>query len=49
MWGFYGLFNTLFNALWIVPTVFFFLGIINASNGKTKPLPLIGERFTIIK
>ena len=29
--------------------VFAILGIINAANGVCKPLPLIGDRFTLIK
>ena len=48
-WGIYGLFSTVLNALWIVPTVLMILGIINAVNGVTKPLPIIGDKLTIIK
>ena len=33
----------------IASFVLFIMGIINASNGKMKPLPLIGELFQIIK
>ena len=47
--GVYGMLNTLLNVLWIAPMVLFVLGVINAANGRTKPLPVIGELFTIIK
>jgi len=47
--GIYGILSIVLNALWIVPTVFMILGIVNAVNGKEKPLPVIGEMFTIIK
>ena len=40
--GLLGLVNLGFFILWIV-------GIVNASNGKKEPLPVIGELFTIIK
>lgn len=36
-------------AFWIASLVFAILGIINAANGVCKPLPLIGNRFTLIK
>ena len=48
-WGFYGVLNNLLSILWIAPTVLLVLGVINAANGRTKPLPVIGELFTIIK
>jgi len=47
-WRILGLFGTLFGLLWIVPFIFFILGIINAANGQMKKLPIIGG-FTIIK
>jgi len=47
--GIYGILSTLLNLLWLVPTIFLVLGIINAVNCRTKPLPVIGELFTIIK
>jgi hypothetical protein len=49
MWGTYNLLSTLFNTLWLAPIALLVLGIINASNGTTKPLPIIGEKFTLIK
>jgi uncharacterized membrane protein len=49
MWGAYSLLSTLFNTLWLAPIALLVLGIINASNGTTKPLPIIGEKFTLIK
>jgi len=48
-WGLYGTLNSIVNLLWIAPTVLLVLGVINAANGRTKPLPVIGELFTIIK
>ena len=48
-WALYGVFNTVLSTLWFVPTVLLILGVINAVNGKTKPLPIIGDKFTIIK
>jgi uncharacterized membrane protein len=48
-WGLIGIITTLINLLWIVPTILLIIGIMNAANNKTKPLPIIGERFTIIK
>jgi len=49
LWGLFGVFSVILNALWLVPTIFLILGIINAANGSIKPLPLIGDKFTIIK
>ncbi|MDR3315118.1 MAG: zinc ribbon domain-containing protein [Coriobacteriales bacterium] len=48
-WGIYGPISMLLSALWLVPLVFCILGIINAVNGKTAPLPIIGDKFSIIK
>ena len=48
-WGIYGILSTMLNALWIVPTVLMILGIVNVVNGKEKPLPIIGDKLTIIK
>jgi len=47
--GAYSTMNTIFTLLWVAPTIFVILGIINASNGSMKPLPIIGDKFTIIK
>ena len=48
-WPVYGLFNTVISIIMWVPVVFLILGIINAVNGVTKPLPVIGDKLTIIK
>ena len=48
-WGIFGIFTTIINALWIVPTVLMVIGIINAVNERTKTLPIIGDKLTIIK
>jgi len=48
-WGLLGILGTILNLLWLAPAIFLILGIINASNGNEKPLPLIGNKFTIIK
>ena len=39
----------LLSICWIVVPVLMIMGIINAANGRMKPLPLIGTLFTIIK
>jgi uncharacterized membrane protein len=38
----------LLGLLWLVPLIFVILGIVNASQGKLQPLPVIGK-ITIIK
>jgi len=48
-WGILGIFTIIINALWIVPTVLMIIGIINAVNNRTKSLPLIGDKLTIIR
>ncbi|MDR1699862.1 MAG: zinc-ribbon domain-containing protein [Lachnoclostridium sp.] len=49
LWGFFAIITALLGViLWISPTVFMILGIINAATGKKKPLPIIGS-FKIIK
>jgi uncharacterized membrane protein len=45
LWAIYALVNF---AAWVGVIVLLVLGIINAANGRMKPLPLIGK-FTIIK
>ncbi|MCE5234847.1 MAG: zinc-ribbon domain-containing protein [Clostridiaceae bacterium] len=47
-WGVWSLLTTLFSLLWIIPAIFCVMGIINASKGEMKPLPVIGG-FHIIK
>jgi len=48
-WGVYGPLNTILSALWLVPTALCVLGIVNAVNGKTEPLPVIGNKVSLIK
>ena len=48
-WGIYGLLSVVLNILWIAPTVLLIIGIVNAVQGQTKPLPVIGDKVTIIK
>ncbi|MDR3299039.1 MAG: zinc-ribbon domain-containing protein [Candidatus Accumulibacter sp.] len=48
-WGIYGILSTVLSILWLVPTILCVVGILNAVNGRTKPLPVIGDKFTIIK
>jgi len=48
-WGLLAILSTILNFLWIVPTILLIIGIINAASGNEKPLPLIGNMFTIIK
>lgn len=47
-WGVWSLLTTILSLLWIVPAIFCVLGIINASKGEMKPLPVIGG-ITILK
>jgi uncharacterized membrane protein len=35
--------------VWLGTLVLMIIGILNAANGKMKPLPVIGGRFTLIK
>ena len=42
-WGIYGLFSSLIGLLWLAPTVFAVMGIVSAVQGKTQPLPIIGN------
>lgn len=49
LWPVFGVLSAILNALWLVPTIFLILGIINAAGGNTKTLPIIGDKFTIIK
>jgi len=48
-WALLGILGIILNLLWFVPIIFMILGIINASSGKEKPLPLIGNKITILK
>jgi uncharacterized membrane protein len=47
-WFLWAIFSLVGFAVWVVVIVLLVLGIINAVNGKMKPLPVIGK-FTIIK
>jgi len=42
-------FSLIWIAVWIFYIVCVIMGIINASKGEAKPLPLIGNLFTILK
>jgi len=48
-WGIFGLASTVLNTVMLIPIVLLILGVVNASNGVKKPLPVIGELFTVIK
>lgn len=48
-WGILGVFSAILNLVWILPMILTVIGIINASSGKAKHLPVIGNKFTIIK
>lgn len=48
LWAIYSLCATILNLVYIVFTVLAVIGIVNALNGKTKELPLIGK-FQILK
>jgi uncharacterized membrane protein len=47
-WGAYGLITTVLSLLWLIPAILCVVGIINAVNGRMKPLPVIGG-INIIK
>jgi len=48
-WGLYGVLSTILSILWLAPTALLIIGIINAAGGSFKPLPVIGDKITIIK
>ena len=48
LWGLIAILAVISNLIWLLPTVLCILGIINAVNRKTVPLPIIGK-WTIIK
>lgn len=52
-WSFIFAIAIVFSLLWIAVSIFSFvcvvLGIITASKGEAKPLPVIGNLFTILK
>ena len=41
--------SLILSLLYLVPLVLLIVGVVNAVGGKTKPLPVIGNLFTIIK
>ena len=43
--GLYFIGNLLTYAVYILSVVFFIMGLINASNGQEKHLPMLGEKF----
>jgi uncharacterized membrane protein len=47
-WGLWSVITTILSFLWLIPTILCEVGIINAVNGRYKPLPLIGG-ISIIK
>jgi uncharacterized membrane protein len=47
-WGAWGAASVILGLVWFIPTIFCIIGIVNAAQGRMKPLPLIG-RFRIIK
>ncbi|OGU11093.1 MAG: hypothetical protein A2X61_00265 [Ignavibacteria bacterium GWB2_35_12] len=52
-WTFYLTIGIVFSLLWIAVWIFslvcIIMGILTASKGEAKPLPLIGNLFTILK
>ncbi|TAL67573.1 MAG: DUF4870 domain-containing protein [Bacteroidetes bacterium] len=52
-WGFFLTIGIVFSLLWIAVWIFalvcIIMGIITASKGEAKPLPVIGNLFTILK
>ncbi len=52
-WSFLFSFAIIFTLIWLVVWIFaivcVIIGIINASKGEAKPLPVVGKLFTIIK
>jgi uncharacterized membrane protein len=49
IWGAYSMLSLILNILWLAPTALCIIGIVNAVGGKTQPLPVIGDKFTILK
>jgi uncharacterized membrane protein len=47
-WGALGVVTTILGLIWLIPAIFCIIGIVNAAQGRMKPLPLIGK-FNIIK
>ena len=47
-WGLAAIMSTIFGILWLAFLALAVMGIINAANGKTNPLPVIGN-ITILK
>ncbi|MCL1873201.1 MAG: zinc-ribbon domain-containing protein [Clostridiales bacterium] len=49
-WGaLWRVFSLIFNLAWLGWAALWIMGIINAAQAKTKPVPVIGELFTLIK
>jgi len=48
LWGLLAILGIISGLLWLFPTVFAILGIINVCNGRMQPLPIIGK-WTVIK
>jgi len=49
LWGVWSAISTILGLLWLAPTAGCIYGIVNAATGKMKPIPLIGDKYTIIK
>lgn len=47
-WGLFSIITTLLGLCWLLVAALCVIGIVNAVNGKMKPLPVIGK-FTIVK
>jgi uncharacterized membrane protein len=41
-WGLWGAISIILGLFWLIPAVLCVVGIINAANGRMKPLPVIG-------
>ncbi len=47
-WRLWGAISSIWGVLWLAPTALVVIGILNAVNGRNKPLPMIGQ-FNILK
>lgn len=48
-WRVWGVFNLIFTLAWLCWLALWIIGIVNAAQSKTKPVPVLGELFTLIK
>lgn len=49
LWAVWGIVSIVVTLLGFIPLAFVIIGILNAVNGRTNPLPVIGSMFTILK